>query len=86
MIFLQIAAFEAHKQRRSMTVKENVHIRLNVHGSAFECPGKHSIKFRKMNFVIAADVVGQECPHNVVGHSDRRRGQQANTVIDSSKF
>lgn len=34
----QIAAFEAHKQKRSMTVKENTHIRLNVHGSAFECP------------------------------------------------
>lgn len=54
MIFLQIAAFEAHKQRRSMTVKENVHIRLNVHGSAFECAGKYSINFLTMNFDIAA--------------------------------
>lgn len=37
---MQIAAFQAHMDGRSMTVKENVHVRLNVHGSAFECPGK----------------------------------------------
>jgi hypothetical protein len=41
---LQVAAFEAHKQRRRMSVKDNVHVRLNVHGSAFECPSKHPIK------------------------------------------
>ncbi|KAG0631424.1 hypothetical protein M758_1G252000 [Ceratodon purpureus] len=28
----------AHKQRQGMAVKEHVHVRLNVHGSAFECP------------------------------------------------
>lgn len=41
-----------------MTVKENVHIRLNVHGSAFECSGTYSMKSQTMNLAFAADFLG----------------------------
>lgn len=37
---------EAHKKREGMTVKENVHIRVSVHGSALECPGKQLSLFQ----------------------------------------
>eukprot|EP01018_Ginkgo_biloba_P034819 Gb_25669 [translate_table: standard] len=32
---------EAHKHSENMAVKENVHVRLNVTGSALECPETH---------------------------------------------
>jgi DNA helicase MCM9 len=37
----QNVVLEAHKKREGMTMKENVHIRVSVHGSALECPETH---------------------------------------------
>ncbi|CAK9250640.1 unnamed protein product [Sphagnum jensenii] len=37
----QNVVLEAHKKREGMTVKENVHMRVSVHGSALECPETH---------------------------------------------
>lgn len=44
-------------------MKDNVHIRLDVHGSAFECPGKCLFMFQIMNSILQQTVSGDGC-HN----------------------
>jgi hypothetical protein len=43
---------EARKKREGMTVKENVHIRVSVHGSALECPGKQLSLFQLLQLNV----------------------------------
>ncbi len=49
---------EAHKKREGMTVKENVHIRVSVHGSALECPGKQLSLFQLLQLNVESHLRG----------------------------